>query len=309
MEYTADYKFDEFLSQGGAKSQTEINQFVSTNLLNGQEIKYAIDDNIFCSTFSAKNEQGQAIFGRNLDTINEMPSLITKTIPTNGDYESISIAGLGMFTDFVNGISGTVSNDTKKQLLLAPYVPLEGINEKGVSIAILALNYKYPEQDTGKTKINLNTAMRLILDKAANVNEAINLLQQYDIRFDGISISGHFQIADAEGNSVVVEWVDGSLVIIEPNENKSFLACTNFYLSPEMDESYTPAGEDRYTTIYNTLDGTNGVISEINAMGLLQAVSQGNATQWSVVYNNSTLTMYIIPNAKYEEQYLIQLNL
>ena len=297
MEYTADYKFDEFLSQGGAKTQTEINQFVSTNLLDGQEIDYVADDNVFCSTFSAKNDQGQVLFGRNLDMINEMPLLITKVIPTNGDYKSISISGLGMFTDFKNGVSGTVSDETKKQLLLAPYVPLEGMNEKGLSIAGLALNYKYPEIETGKVKLTLHPAMRLVLDKAANVNEAISILQQYDISFEGFSISGHFQIADAEGNSVVVEWVDGSLVTIEPDENKSFQACTNFYLSPEMNESYTPAGQDRYDTIYNTLDGTNGVISEINAMGLLQAVSQGSATQWSALYNTTTLTIYVIPNA------------
>ena len=298
MEYTADYKFDEFLNSGGAATQEEINQFVSTNLLDGQEINCKLDDEVFCTTFAVTNNENQTFFGRNLDKINDTPVLIVKVKPINGDYESVSIVQLGMLGDFKQGITEDMSEETKRQLLLVPYIPMDGMNEKGLSIAGLALNYKYPEQNTGKNQLNINTAIRLVLDKAANVNEAISLLEQYDMRFDDAKISGHYQIADSEGNSVVIEWINGKMEIIEKETDKEFQVCSNFYLSPSMTEDYELAGEDRYNTAYNNLNSTNGAIDMKGAMDILLAVCQDNSTKWSAVYNCTTQKIYILPYIK-----------
>ena len=71
-------------------------------------------------------------------------------------------------------------------------------------MALLAV----PEADAGNTsdKVTLNTttAIRLVLDKAANVEEAIELLSQYNIYFSG-DVKCHFLIADAGGKSVLAE--------------------------------------------------------------------------------------------------------
>lgn len=309
MEYTADYKYDEFLFAGGARTQEEVNEFVSNNLLNGQKINFTTDDNVFCTTFSGRNAEGQTIFGRNLDIINDTPVLIVKTIPTNADYKSISTVHLGMFLDFQNGIQDNTTEEMKKQLLMAPYVPMDGMNEKGVTIAILALNYKFEELDTEKNDLTIFSAMRLILDKAANVDEAINLLKQYDMSFEDVSINAHYQIADAEGNSAVIEWIDGELNIIKAENN--FQVCTNFYLSPLMsdDDKTSGTAKQRYNTAYTAIESVNGVFEESQAMELLQAVSQGNATKWSVVYNSGNLTADIAPYTQYDEKDRIKVSI
>lgn len=72
--------------------------------------------------------------------------------------------------------------DTFKQKLItlaAPYAPLDGINEKGFAVTVLKIADEPTSQDTGKTNIT-TTAIRLMLDKADTVDEAIDLLQQYD---------------------------------------------------------------------------------------------------------------------------------
>ena len=59
----------------------------------------------------------------------------------------------------------------------------------------------------------------------------------------------HFQIADATGKSVVVEYIDNEMKLVEPTEG--YQAATNFLLTPG---DYTfGKGQDRYATIMNGL--------------------------------------------------------
>ena len=309
MEYTSDYKLDEFLASGGAETQEEINDFVSNKLLDGKEVKVSIDEDIFCTTFSAKNESGETLFGRNLDIINDTPVLIAKVIPSNGDYKSISTVHLGMFDDFRNASSYEELETLKYQVLIAPYMPMDGMNEKGLSIGILALNNKFPKKDTGKVNLTIWSFMRLILDKAANVDEAINLIKQYDMSFSGLQIEGHYQITDASGDSIVVEWINGEVNIIR--QEKNFQVCSNFYLSPSMSEDDKASGtaKERYNTAYSALDSVSGIIKDEQAMQLLEAVNQGNATKWSVVFNSEKLTAEYAPHNNYEEKNRIKISL
>ena len=66
--YSGDYKFDEFLAEGGAESDNEVIAFLSYNLI-GYTIPSFGADNFGCSAFSAKGENGY-YFGRNFDWYN-----------------------------------------------------------------------------------------------------------------------------------------------------------------------------------------------------------------------------------------------
>lgn len=59
----------------------------------------------------------------------------------------------------------------------------------------------------------------LVLDKAATVEEAIELLKQYNIYFSG-GIECHYLIADASGHSVIVEYVNQELCVVEAVQSK-----------------------------------------------------------------------------------------
>lgn len=62
-------------------------------------------------------------------------------------------------------------------------------------------------QDTDKTDITTTTAIRLLLNQAATVEEALDMLGQYDLHVS-MNYKVHFAIADAAGNSVAVEYID-----------------------------------------------------------------------------------------------------
>lgn len=93
----------------------------------------------------------------------------------------------------------------KAAAMLGPFASLDGINEKGVSIAVLTLDSLPTRQNSGKLKINTSLAIRLVLDRAASTQEAIDLLGSYDM----VAMAGrdyHFFINDASGDSRVVEY-------------------------------------------------------------------------------------------------------
>ena len=305
IEYTADYKFDEYL-ESGSTNIAETMEFCSDNLLDGQQVDAILSD-IGCTTFSAKTPEGNAIFARNMDLERNTPALIVKTNPTNG-YKSISTSDLGMIVDLKNGIPSNISDKHKRELLVAPYITVDGMNEAGVAVAILLLEDTETTQETGKVPITATTILRLILDKAGSVDEAINLVRNYDMHSEYKNF--HFQVTDKTGASVVIEYVNNELQIIEL-EGKSFQVCSNFYLSPLMEDDNHASGtaEERYNIAYEELDKVDGILSEENAMMGLQELSQGTATKWSMIYNQTNLTLQIAPNIDYGEESRIKLDL
>ena len=300
MEYDGDYGFDEFL-ETGAKSDGELVEFVTKRLLKGLPVKFSIPD-LGCSTFSAQTEAGDQIFGRNFD-LTYSPALFIKTAPDHGyqSYSTVNLAFLGFGTEKLPD-----SFMRKVITLAAPYAPLDGINEKGLSIAVLRIADEPTHQDNGKIDITPTTAVRLVLDKAATVAEAVSLLEQYDMNASAGS-NYHFQIADAQGNSAVVEYIDDEFIVLEADKN--YQMATNFLLS---DKKYNfGSGQDRYQILKDTLDECSGILKDEQAgMDLLEAVSSDwhksesgriNATQWSIVYNNTNLTAKVVTGRQYDK--------
>ena len=175
MKYDGDYGFDEFL-ETGASSDRELVEFVTKRLLKGIPLEFSIPD-LGCSTFSAQTEDGDRVFGRNFD-LTYSPALFVVTEPENG-YRSMSTVNLAFL-----GFGEDKLPDTLKRKIItlaAPYAPLDGVNEKGLAVAVLRIGDEPTNQDTGRTDITTTTAIRLMLDKAANVDEALELLAQYDM--------------------------------------------------------------------------------------------------------------------------------
>ena len=83
--------------------------------------------------------------------------------------------------------------------IAALYAPLDGMNEKGLCVAVNMISDNTTiEQNSNKPDITTTTAIRLLLDKAANVEEAIALLQQYDMHAS-MGMMVHFAISDVSG--------------------------------------------------------------------------------------------------------------
>ncbi|MGL4345039.1 MAG: carcinine hydrolase/isopenicillin-N N-acyltransferase family protein [Cellulosilyticaceae bacterium] len=292
MTYHMDYGLDEFLKKGAA-TDDELVSFVAGRLLKG--IPLDINPGGACSTFISTTPEGDHLFNRNFDYY-PSSGLIMLTSPKDG-YKSISIANLGHL-----GIEAGNLPDknllSKIMTLAGPYAVLDGMNECGLAIAVLIIDDGVVHQSTGKVPITTTVAIRMILDQAATVDEAIALLGQYDMNSSGAK-GYHFQIADALGNTAVVEYLDNEMHILSKEEG--YVAATNFVLYQGRN---TGKGHDRYEMIMENVSKTEGIMSEEESLELLLALpSSGTVerdgqtytygTEWSCVYNLSDLTVDI----------------
>lgn len=303
MEYKNDYGFSDFLKVG-ASSNEELIQFVIGKILKGIPVKIEETD-LGCTTFNAVTPQGDYIFARNFD-MGYAPGMIVHTKPADG-YESMSMVNLGflgykkgyMPDSFINGFIA----------LAAPYTPLDGVNEKGLSVGILLLPDKPTDQKTSKIDITCTTAIRLLLDRAATVDEAVALLQKYDMH-DAAGACYHYQITDAYGRSVIVEYINNQMHVVKPQG--PYQACTNFYLTPGEKYNFGE-GQKRYKIAVTGLKAKNGVITEQEGMELLNAAKIVDSydkkakimynTQWSAIYNDTQKCMDICVGQNYNKTY------
>ena len=169
MEYSGDYGFDAFLAQGGAASDGEVANYLVSFLSHGfYKIEGDVQTGEFgCSTICKQDEHGTVLFGRNYDWA-ECQAMIVHTKPQNG-YESISTCCLN-FLGFSENYSPDGSMMERMQTLAAIYVPLDGMNEKGLVVAdLMAGDKEATHQNTDKPNLTTTTAIRLLLDQAAKV--------------------------------------------------------------------------------------------------------------------------------------------
>lgn len=284
VRYDGDYGFDEFLMGGGAASDKEVIDFLSGNLLSGMDIGFTGD--VFgCSTIAVQNPEGESLFGRNFDW-NHCEAMAVVSCPENG-YVSISTVN----TDFISqgaggGIAGMALKMDEVKTIAALYAPLDGMNEKGLAVSVnMIQDSDTIEQDTGKPDITTTTAIRLLLDKAADVEEALKLLGEYDMHAS-MGMMVHFALADAAGRSVAVEYVDNEMVVTETP------VLTNFYLAEgEKNGIGTAQSHTRYEMLTEQLEQNNRMNAE-DVRDSLSSVSKGNfgefeSTEWSIVFNQT----------------------
>jgi hypothetical protein len=299
MNYRGDYGFSDFLTQG-ASNDKEIERFVTQKLLKGLKIDLNIAS-AGCSAFSASNEQGERIFARNFD-FDYAPALLLKTDPSDG-FAVLSIVNLA----FAGYGEGNLPDDglVNRFLTLAgPYLPFDGVNEKGVAMALLAVPHAEPPQEPGRVMLNTTTAIRLVLDRAESVSQALSLLEDYNLYFSG-GVECHFLIADASGDSAIVEFLDGKMCVTRNTDR--FQAVTNFIVYQGRNEGEGGDEFVRFDTIQTELEKRQGIISEEGALELLSSAKIPGRTQWSAVYNLSTGEVMICMAEHYDTVYRMSL--
>ncbi len=331
MDVSGDFYFDDFLAQGGASSDSELIDFITNSITRGLIDMTIQESEIACSAFTAVTPAGDRIFARNYDFSKTNTALVF-TDPGNGRYKSFSTVDLqflGMDAD--RDVEGLMNKIT---CLAAPYAPLDGVNEKGLSCGIF-MSYQGTEtvatdQQTEKPDITSTTMMRALLDYCATVDEAIAFVEQYDMH-DSAQTSFHYMVADATGASAIFEWTNGTdltdndgsartLRVIRNDDDAhigeregaaDYQWITNFILQPGYyeDDDAKP-GFDRYNEIASRLSATDGVVAdEQAAMDILAAVGRRNwnnddsngITVHSVVYNLTKKTVLWVANEHYGE--------
>jgi choloylglycine hydrolase len=246
-----------------------------------------------CSSFCVTDTEGHAIMGRNYDFHADTSALMVCCAPKDG-YKSVAMAALDNV--HVQEISSTRD---KLATLASPYICLDGMNEKGVSISILMVDSEPVAQATEKPDIFSTLAIRLVLDRTATTQEAVDMLRSYDM----FAVSGgdyHFYVADASGDARILEYdcdSDTRELVDTPVRTT-----TNFYqlyidrVLPNQRNGSYGHGKERYDRIEEILTANEGRYTKDIAWEAMAAAAQdGNnekksKTQWSAVYDNTQLT-------------------
>mgnify|MGYP001217586130 CR=1 FL=1 len=93
----------------------------------------------------------------------------------------------------------------------------DGFNERGLAAHMLYLNAtNFGERDASKPGLHAGLWAQYLLDNAATVAEAIQLHEQIQIVMTenrGYKANVHLALEDASGDSAIIEFVDGKLVV------------------------------------------------------------------------------------------------
>jgi choloylglycine hydrolase len=254
-----------------------------------------------CSLFAALGDGEEGLYGRNFDW-HYSPALFLYTDPDDG-YASVSMVDLAYFgfdDDVVRSLLDLPLTDLRA-LLDTPHWPFDGMNEHGLAVGMAAVPSGGIQPDPDKRTIGSLGIIREILDHARDVDEALALLQAYNIEMGG-GPDLHYLVADRSGRSLLVEFYRGQMVVT-PNEDPWHLA-TNFITASVPAPS--EAGCWRYDLIEETLREAGGDLDPDGAIALLEQVSQDN-TQWSVVYGLSTGTVQVSIGRQYDSPHTFEL--
>ena len=250
VRYDGDYGFDDFLASGGASSDGEVVEYLANNLLSDLNLGDLLGGIFGCSTIAVQSPEGDALFGRNFDW-ESCDAMVVEAHPENG-YASLSTVNMDFITQNVGGgMVGMALNLDEVKTLAALYAPLDGMNEAGLAVSVNMIQDSATTwQDTEKPDITTTTAVRLLLDKAGDVEEALELLRQYDLH-GSMGMMIHFAIADSTGRSVAVEYVAGGMIVTETP------VLTNFYLAEgEKQGIGTEQSHERYDILMKRLGET-----------------------------------------------------
>ena len=333
MHVKGGFYLDDFVAQGGVASDAELISFVTGKLTKGLlDVGFDAPD-IGCSSFTAQTEDGDALFARNYD-FDKTNTCIVFTEANEGRHASVSTVDLQFLgIDSDTGLNGLMDKVT---CLVSTYAPLDGVNDAGVACGIY-MTYQgadtvATDQNTDKPDFTSTTLLRLILDYADDLDEAVEIASAYDLH-DSANTSYHYMVADASGRSAILEWVgdtdatdndgaqrqltvtysddDAHIGEAEAASDRQWI--TNFIIQPGYYDD-SPADEkkgyDRYERIGQELSAVGGVVAdEQAAMDILAIVGRrtwdnddGNGcTVHSAVYNLTDRTVLWVTNENYDD--------
>jgi len=259
-----------------------------------------------CSLFAAFGDGKDMFYGRNFDW-RYSPALLLFTDPPDG-YASVSMVDIGYLVPSILQDKVTELTDLSVQerqfLLDAPAWPFDGMNDQGLVVGMAAVMDSRAPYDPAKPSIDSLEVIRLMLDQARNMDEAVTILDSYNVEMGSVPI--HYLIADRSGRAVLVEFNDEMVVI--PNDSPWHLATNHLRVNVSPG---APSGCWRYDRIEQLLTAKDGDLTSQQPIDLLQSVSQDGdyATQWSIVYGIDSGLIQIAMGQEYDKVITFQFDL
>ncbi|MDG4757928.1 linear amide C-N hydrolase [Micromonospora sp. WMMD710] len=222
-----------------------------------------------CSLFVAAGDPARPLFARNFDW-DANPALVLRTDPPDG-YAAVSLVDISHL-----GVGADPTDD--RRLLNAPLLPFDGMNERGLAVGLAADDAATARPQPGRPTVGSVRILRLVLDRAATVDEAVAVFGRHNLDFDG-GPPLHYLVADATGASAVIEFVDGAMRV--ERGTGRWQALTNVPVAGVPEQRRRE--DRRYGQIAAALTDAGAVVDAEAAHRILTTVRQGH-TRWSVTY-------------------------
>ena len=120
-----------------------------------------------------------------------------------------------------------------------------------------AIPFADAPKTSSKVSIGEIEVIRLLLDHAGNVDEAIELIGEYNVEMTTPPI--HYLIADPNGESVIIEFLDGEMKQYWSHDSQII---TNFLVTGKSLPEDSPC--QRYDSVYS------GIINYENKMSAVR---------------------------------------
>jgi len=256
-----------------------------------------------CSLFTAFGNAETGLFARNFDW-RYSPALLLFYYPPGG-YSSVTLVDLAYLFNEDEVIQLDKMNLIERAALLKSVdLPFDGMNSRGLMIGMAAVPYsRLPEQPDHETVGSLGI-MRRILDQASDTDEALEILSSVNLDWGG-GPPLHYLISDIRGQSVLVEFIDGEIVLLDQQE--TWHVATNFLQGTAAKQQDGQCW--RYDLIQRDLEIHGGILSMDQAMDLLSRVAQEGSTsgtQWSVVYDNKQGEVQVVMGRNFIQPHVFE---
>lgn len=309
-----------------------------------------------CTAFMTYNENNEVITCRNFDTNHHVDNIegaagifVIYHCHPEGKYSSVSIGDAKYFgPDGGDRRPGALDDGESdiSNIIYGIYDTLDGMNEKGLTVSTLSSDIRDDEQCydvyvPGQKTCVSGTIMRYMLDECATVDEAIQLVQNYNIvPYSGGKKLDHVFISDASGASKVIEWRYNEIRVAdtdiatnfyqtwddcEPHKVKTSIEFENDSKLSKTYKNYQYGyghGYERFNIVASTFQqyaefDNNGeykthLTNEL-ARNLLSIVAQQmtpemtSMTQYSVIYNSNTMSADIWLTRDYSKKYSFEI--
>ncbi|MCP4154500.1 MAG: linear amide C-N hydrolase, partial [bacterium] len=208
LQYNYSYDFAAFLEKG-----VDSSWYFGANVI---ETK----DSFNTFNMEVLNNNGEACLSSAYHSLKSPCLMVFVNVP--GVYSSISLVPMGRLGYPREPAAGVVGGlyempveldstlEYRLGLLEAPYWPLSGMNECGLAAAVFTAANGENVSEPGKVTLDGPHLIRLMLDYAKDVDEAVSLLKRYN---NSASEYHHFLIADRSGNSATIKYSNGEVSV------------------------------------------------------------------------------------------------
>ena len=233
-----------------------------------------------CTCFLLSSGEGH-FFGRNYDWITgnglvctNQRSLAKTSLPI-ADGKSVS---------WISRYGSVTFNQYGKEF------PTGGMNEKGLVVELMWLDEtQYPAEDH-RPAVGALQWIQYQLDNAASIDEVI--ASDSILRISLLATPLHYLVADARGKAATIEFLNGKMTV-HRDESLPYPVLTNSRYAEALqagESSHADNSLQRFTTACRLLESYQapGSVGAVDyTFAILERVSHGSHTKWSIVYDIS----------------------